>query len=704
MRKVCFLFFLLLPLVIFASGGGDRVEVVTTLVFQLGVILFAARSGGILFEKAGFPSVLGELMMGIVIGPHLLGSFPIPGFEAGLFSATGSLFPVSGELYAFSTVASILLLFLAGLETDIEQFLRYAFAGSIVGISGIIFSFLFGTLTAHFMLGYAFMHPASLFMGVVSTATSVGITARILSERRSMDSPEGVTILSAAVIDDVLGIILLAVIVAISAVPHADGVDWSHIGIVSLKAVGVWVFATAAGILFSHHIGRFLKIFGGRYTFTALAFAFALFSAGLFEKAGLAMIVGAYVAGLALSKTDISFVIQETIHPVQALLVPVFFAVMGMLVDVNVLFSYETIMVGLVYSLGAFAAKFLGCGIPALFLNFNRLGAMRVGLGMVPRGEVALIVAGIGLGRGVLDEKIFGISIVMTLFTTLPAPFFLNRVLKRREKGTRKETEEEKKVSLTFDLPDTEYTELLVNTITRYFRNEGFYINRMVLDAGVYQIRKDDTGVTMFAMKKEIVIRCRRDEILFVRTLVNESFLKLHYLMEKLSSEKPKDLRCHLDHAMEYRRSSDVAQLLNHSLISMELSATTKEGVVEELVAMLSVSGRLIDKNMVLFDVMERERVLSTGMQHGIAIPHARSEGVEMVQVAVGISKKGVDFDSLDGKPAQLIFLVVSSTHENDPHLQVLAQIASFFCEPERIEEFMGFESKNQVVDFFKKV
>ena len=189
-------------------------------VFQLSIIIFAARLGGFLSEKVHLPSLLGEVIAGIIIGPYLLGQIPLPGFSEGLFPFHNG-FPVSSELYSFTTIASIILLFIVGLETDIETFLSFSLAGFIVGMGGLLVSFFLGVaavvLFSPYIFGspYGFTHPLALFLGVICIATSVSISARILSEKRKMDSPEGVTILSAAVIDDVLGIIVLAMVIGI---------------------------------------------------------------------------------------------------------------------------------------------------------------------------------------------------------------------------------------------------------------------------------------------------------------------------------------------------------------------------------------------------------------------------------------------------------------------------------------------------------
>jgi len=169
-----------------------------TLVFQIAIILIASWGGEQLFKKLRLPIVLGELVAGIIIGPFLLGAIPLPGFVDGLFSVTGN-FPVSYELYGFATVASIVLLFLIGLETDINTFLRFSVAGSLIGTGGLVASFIWETWSRSGSPGLPLEPPYGLFRphpplpGGLSTATSVGISATILSEKRKIDSPEGVT-------------------------------------------------------------------------------------------------------------------------------------------------------------------------------------------------------------------------------------------------------------------------------------------------------------------------------------------------------------------------------------------------------------------------------------------------------------------------------------------------------------------------------
>ncbi|PIE04012.1 MAG: sodium:proton exchanger, partial [Spirochaetales bacterium] len=342
-------------------------HLMTMLIFQLAVIVMAAQIFGYItvrFLKQ--PSVLGELVAGMVIGPFALGGIPLPFLgNVPLFEIPfHSTLPVTPQLYAFATVASIILLFLSGLETDLKTFLRFAGTGSVVGLGGVVLTFFLGAGSALFFIPsvHSIMDPPALFMGIIATATSVGISARILSDQRKLSSPEGVTILSAAVLDDVLGIILLAVVIGL--VKHGKGsgggVDWSQVGRIALKAFGFWLGSTVIGILLAPRLTKGLKNLRDLDALASIAFGLALLLAGFSEMAGLAMIVGAYVMGLALSSTDVAEDVRRRMEGLYNFIVPIFFCVMGMLVDFSVL--PRVALYGLVYTALGIFGKIAGCG------------------------------------------------------------------------------------------------------------------------------------------------------------------------------------------------------------------------------------------------------------------------------------------------------------------------------------------------------
>ena len=421
--------------------------VVAELVLLLAVILVAAKIGGELFERyLRIPPVLGELGAGILISPFALGGIEIGSFgpifaipsvvhvAGGAVSEIDSILPVEPQLFFISQVAAIVLLFEAGLETNRQQFFRFIRPAAAVATGGVLLPFALG-FGATIALGYASLDSLqdalpALFVGAIMTATSVGITARVLADIRQLGSPEGVTVLAGAVIDDVLGIIVLAVVVGIS---EEGAVTAGSIAVIFAKAVGFWLGLTLIGSLVAGRISRMALWFRSSGSAVGIALGLAFLAAGVAEVYfGLAMIIGSYSMGLALSETELKHRVEEPMRLINMFLVPVFFVVIGMQVDITAFGSaagghtlIENIVFAVILTVFAIVSKVAGSGLPALWVGFNRRGAWRIGLGMLPRGEVALIVAGIGLAAGVIERDIFGIAIVMTIITTVISPIFL---------------------------------------------------------------------------------------------------------------------------------------------------------------------------------------------------------------------------------------------------------------------------------------
>ena len=266
-------------------------ELMAALILQLGIILFAVRFLGRLARRIKIHPVLGELLAGIIIGPHALGGISLPGFPHGLFPPSSNPVAVSNELYAFATVASIVLLFVAGLETNIRLFLRYSLMGGVISLGGVIATFIAGDLVGMLLFNAPFLDPRCLFLGLLPTANSLGIIARILSDSQKMDAPESVTIMATSVFDDVFTIIALTVVLGIisamaggsqSAMSLAPGIL-----IMAGKALGIWAGCTLLGLLCAKKLAGFLKLFKSTYAFSILSLGIALILAGIFEKQGL---------------------------------------------------------------------------------------------------------------------------------------------------------------------------------------------------------------------------------------------------------------------------------------------------------------------------------------------------------------------------------------------------------------------------------
>jgi hypothetical protein len=249
------------------------------------------------------------------------------------------------------------------------------------------------------------------------------------------------------------------------------------------------------------------------------------------------MIIGAYIMGLSLSRTDVVQELQNRLQGVYDMLVPIFFCVMGMMVDFSSM--RHALVFGLIYSLVAIFAKIIGCGVPAYLTQFNFRGALRIGLGMLPRGEVALIVAGIGLSSQAIGQDIFGVAILMTMITTMVAPPLLVRSF-RGESGLKAHIQaaEEKEETFLLEFPSTDIAEFLMQRLVRAFQREEFFVNRLHLEIEAWQVRKDDLSFTLTREDGQITISVPADQQYVARLMVFEELLSLSDLLEASKNMK----------------------------------------------------------------------------------------------------------------------------------------------------------------------
>ena len=699
---------------------------VAVLAIQLGIILVAARFFGMMAAKVRVPPVMGELLAGILLGPYFLGSLPLGlhPFEHGLFPLIANQsVPMDAKLYSIATLGSILLLFVSGLETDVRTFFKYSIVGTVVGIGGVVCSFFCGAAVGC-MLGWNFMDPRTLFLGILCTATSVGISARILSEHKAMGSPEGVTIMAAAVIDDVLGIICLAVVVGLASVELNGGsMSWGAIAGISVKSFGIWLGFTAIGLLLSRRIAGFLKLFKSSRVFAVIAFGLALILAGVFEQSGLAMIVGAFVMGLTLSKTDIAFKIRDKLDPIYNFLVPVFFVVMGMLVDVRVLKDPQVLLIGLLFSGMAIIGKVVGCFFPALLMNFNLIGSLRIGVGMVPRCEVVLIIAGIAatsmmknpaLEKGaslaanvpqvvpIFDSRLFGVAIIMTLVTALLAPPLLNMALSIRKKGIRKEVPDATEVTTEFSFPNEAITTSVLNTILDLFTHDGFMHSLYSKGIRAVQFRRDNTQFSLQIKNTTLAFSSNAADVPLVKAAVYEAIVELHQSLSDLRQlATPENIKNELFIKTEAKPTNREAALLTKVIspdnIIVGLKGTTKEEIFRELLDTIDRHSPLRDKELCGRDLHEREQEMSTYQGDGIAMPHARTTGTDKFISAVGIRPEGIQYDDDPDSRAQIIILSLCPRYESGPYLQFIAQIAKILSDKEKRHSLLSAKNAQDV-------
>ena len=416
-----------------AAAPAAHADLAATVVLSLAVILIAAKFGGHLAIRLGQPAVLGELLAGVVLGNlALLG--------------VGALEPLKSDpfLDMFARIGVLLLLFEVGLESTVGDMLRVGVSAALVACLGVAAPFALGWGVGAWLLPQASRYVHA-FLGATLAATSVGITARVLQDLNKAKSREAQVILGAAVIDDVLGLVILAAVTAvIAAADRGAAVSYAELGGTLLKALGFLGGGLILGALVSAKLFTFASRLRAPGVLLTLGLAFCFVFSWLASVVGLAAIVGAFAAGLVLEEWHFrdftgrgEQTLRESIEPISAVLVPVFFVLMGMRTDLRSFAQPGVVALATALTVAAIAGK-QACSLGVLDKGIDRL---TVGIGMIPRGEVGLIFANIGLGLTVMGERIidtatFSAFVVMVMVTTVVTPpalkWSLHRATARR--------------------------------------------------------------------------------------------------------------------------------------------------------------------------------------------------------------------------------------------------------------------------------
>jgi Kef-type K+ transport system membrane component KefB len=377
----------------------DHAIALTPFLLAFACALLGAKLFGEVAERAGQPAVLGELLAGVLLGPSMLG-----------------LVPLSAGIQLVAEIGVILALFEVGLETELAKLIQVGGPALAVALAGMVLPFGAGALVTR-ALGYGSL--ASIFVGAALTATSIGITARVLSQLQSLNTREGQIILGAAVVDDVLGLVILAVV---GQIAEKGSVAASTVARSTGLAVGFLALAIALGIPVSRYLIGVVGKAGVRGVLVAVAVAFALLMAVAAHGAGSAEIVGGFAAGLVLARTNRRHDIDEALRPIVDVFAPVFFVSVGAQVDLALLNPFpEANRSALLLALGLSVVGFLG-KFAAGFFAWGPARRAFIGAGMVPRGEVGLIFASLGRATGALEQSVFVAVVVAVFATTFLAP------------------------------------------------------------------------------------------------------------------------------------------------------------------------------------------------------------------------------------------------------------------------------------------
>ena len=418
------------PSVAYASADDPVVPVLIGLV----VLFVSAKLGGFLAVRLHQPAVLGELVAGMLVG-----NLTLFGYSGAEFITTDGVFAI------LASIGVVLLLFEVGLESSMGELMKVGVSATIVAIVGVVAPFVLGYAVSAYFLPDRSIYVHS-FVGATLCATSVGITARVLKDLGKIHLAESKIILGAAVIDDVLGLIILAVVsgVIVSANAGATDVSYAQFAWIAVKAIGFLAVALVVGA----KVAPMLFQFGARLRvegmLLALSVTFCFLLSYLAALAGLAPIVGAFAAGLIIDGTGFARYfgnnepsIEDLLHPLSKFFVPIFFVHMGMQVDLMTFADSSVIMLGLTLSVMAIIGK-QACGYGVFGPKAKGLSKLVIGLGMIPRGEVGLIFAAIGAGlvlngQPVVDKGLYSAIVLMVMITTMMTPPALKWALKKSD-------------------------------------------------------------------------------------------------------------------------------------------------------------------------------------------------------------------------------------------------------------------------------
>jgi Kef-type K+ transport system membrane component KefB len=379
-----------------------------TFILHLAIIYLAARLMGEVAVRLGQSSILGELLAGILVGGSVLGWIE-----------------QTEVLKLLGDVGVMLLLFEVGLESDLQSFLKVGWSATWVAVIGVITPFLLGYGLA---IVLHMSHIQAIFMGATLTATSVAITARVFQDMNRLDSAEGQIILGAAVLDDILGLVILSMVVALA---ESGTVSWLRGSATAIVAVFFLAAAIVLGARYAHLFTRLVDNMKTRGRLIIAATIFALLAGYAAESVGVAAIVGAFAAGLILARTEHQAHIHEQLRPVADVFVPIFFVMVGVAVDLSKLNPFDAAnwpVLGLAGALTAAAiVGKLVSGWGARGPSVNRLA---IGVGMLPRGEVGLIFAGVGLSHQIIAPREYSALLLVIVLTTFLAPILLKRLYK----------------------------------------------------------------------------------------------------------------------------------------------------------------------------------------------------------------------------------------------------------------------------------
>jgi Kef-type K+ transport system membrane component KefB len=398
----------------------EQGEALIHVLISLAILLFAAKIFAELFNKLRLPAVLGELVAGIIVGPFALGALPL--FDGKPIVVLSETVREIGEL------SGVVILFIAGLQITPKEFLKGGAASFTIGACGVVVPFLVGYY-AFTLFGLAALQ--SILIATALTATSIAISVRVLTELGKMQTMEARLILGAAIVDDILAIAVLSVVTTMVQTGDMTP-NILDITFLILKILGIFAALLIGAIFIVPKILHAERLWKSRGSIEGIVTASFFGASGIAALVGLSPIVGAFAVGMAVASSRIIRRVEEYVDKLEIIFAPLFFAIIGAQVDLtgvnlNVLYLSSIIIIV------AIVTKLIGCGLPAMIFLKDRTKSLKVGIGMISRGEIGLIVAGIGVTSGALSSNIYTTVIIMVAITTIITPIWLKKAYSKEQ-------------------------------------------------------------------------------------------------------------------------------------------------------------------------------------------------------------------------------------------------------------------------------
>jgi Kef-type K+ transport system membrane component KefB len=387
-------------------------------IISLGILLFAAKLMAELFHRIKLPIVLGEMLAGIIVGPFALGALPLVDGEP--------LVVLDETVRHIGEIAAVVILFIAGLEITPREFLRGGAASFTVGSLGVVVPFFVGYYA---FTAFGIEALQSILVATALTATSIAISIQMLTELGKIQSKEARLILGAAIVDDILAIAVLSVVVTMVQTGNTEPAIFDIILLI-IQVLGTFAAILIVSVLLIPRILHTERLWKSKGSLEGIVTAAFFAAAGIAAFLGLSPIVGAFAIGMAVASTRIIKQVHEYVDKLQIIFAPLFFAIIGAQVDLRGVNIDVLFLAGIIIAI-AVVTKLIGCGLPSLLFLKNKARSMRVGIGMVSRGEVGLIVAGIGVSSGALTNNIYTAVIIMVAATTIITPIWLKIAYKK---------------------------------------------------------------------------------------------------------------------------------------------------------------------------------------------------------------------------------------------------------------------------------